>query len=73
MIVKTIKLEFDDETIEMTIEQALALKDELNKLFGREVQYIPSIPYVPYVPPTYPGIWYCNSIGGTVGLTWQSS
>jgi hypothetical protein len=68
MIVKTIKLDFDDETIEMTIEQALALRDELNKLFGRDIQYVP---LTPYIPPTWPGIWYTKTTGNMTFISWQ--
>jgi hypothetical protein len=71
MIVKTIKLDFDDELIELTIEQALALRDELNRLFGtKDIQYVP---YVPYVPPTWPGIWYSKTSNNMTYIAWQSS
>lgn len=66
-----INIVLDDEVIELSIEEAKRLKNELDKMFDSEPKdSIPFVPYVPCVPEPnpwkdnsgkpYPEIWYTS-------------
>lgn len=69
--IKTIVLEFNEKKLELTVEQAMKLRDELNNLFSvRRIEYVP---YIPVNPPYMPCIWYGAQIGDSYTLTWSAS
>lgn len=66
-VIKNLTLDFDGNIITLTVEQAQALKDELCRLFREPT-------FIPYVPDTFPRpyVWYCNTTGSDLTLSWKS-
>ncbi len=72
--IKKIVIRIGDKEASLTLEDAKALRDVLDAMFGEKKEYVgypyvvPTIPYVPYVQPTWRWYdWtvnYCN-VNGT--------
>ncbi len=70
--IKKIVIRIGDKEASLTLEDAKALRDVLDAMFGEKKEYVgypyvvPTIPYVPYVQPTWR--WYWSGTNGSGGL-----
>jgi len=67
-LIKNIIIEFDGKKLDLSLDQALKLRDELNQLFAVKTEYIP-YPVRTYYPPH---TWYQTLTGDSLTLSWQS-
>ena len=68
-MIKKIVLEFEGKKLEVSLDQALRLRDELNTLFSVKTEYIP-YPVRDYYPPY---VWYSSvDPEGTASLRWST-
>ena len=56
-MIKKVVLEIDGKEINLTIEQAKALKGDLDKLFDTEKEYVPYYPFYPATVEPYRVSW----------------
>lgn len=71
-IIKRIVLEISNVKIELTMDQAKQLHDELRSLFNKDNPDSTIIPYFPY-PYPYPNPWYIHTSGDSLFFFDQSA